>query len=379
MAKRLNRFKNETEEKDGVETSVPSIPSQTDEQPSSAEEGKDNLTGNEYLGKLLYNPLNEEKSADKTDEIANETDTDTSENSVDTEKEKDTYSVGAAKLAQSTSLGKSEVHRKESMQKRNNRSYTAKHLSHSNAKEHAKSFAVLAISFICGIILFYVISGILRPVIKNVKKEHISDSKNIETSTNEYQFTDEEKQKVLDAINVELHSRYDTNYEEQDISSLSVSGTKEEPLVSNFLVPLTTASNSPTLITEFKLSYDTESDTYKVTYYAIVKSIDNTNKITNQADSTDNAVTGNITVDDSLTDVSQVDISLTTSVTVFVNLENDGKAVVYAIADDGTITEIGTQEGVGGFTQTVNLPSGHYVLALYTTENSGYHWTNSTN
>lgn len=241
-------------------------------------------------------------------------------------------------------------------------------------KERRKKVLIKEIEMGIAIVGFFLVISIrMLPSTLNNRKDRKVDSKVIEQT---YEFTDEEKTKILDCINDELASRYHDKYEKQDVSALHISGIKKECIVTNFLVPLTSASNSPTLVTEFKLTYDQETDSYKVYYYSILKSLDNSNIITSQA-KTNSELSNTVQVDEDMTDISQVELTVTTSVTVYVNLENNGKVAVYARGDDGSIIEIGRYEGKGGFNNTVSLPSGHYILELYTTQDSGYHWTYS--
>lgn len=82
-------------------------------------------------------------------------------------------------------------------------------------------------------------------------------------------YTDEDKQKMLDSINNYLSGIYGTEYSIPSIEEFNSSVSGDSAVIDDFRVTLTTADNSPTLITRFTLSYNEELGIFNVDEYVI--------------------------------------------------------------------------------------------------------------
>lgn len=127
---------------------------------------------------------------------------------------------------------------------------------------HFKAVIIFFLSIL--VIASLVLAGyiLLKPV---EKKESIQAS----SYATPIAFNDEEKQQMLDSINSYLYGLYGTEYSVPSIDEITPSGDENLACIDDFRVSLTTASNSPTLITRFSLSYNAERNSYDVVDYLI--------------------------------------------------------------------------------------------------------------
>lgn len=82
-------------------------------------------------------------------------------------------------------------------------------------------------------------------------------------------YSDEDKQKMLDSINNYLSGIYGTEYSIPSIEEFNPSVNGDSAVITDFRVTLTTADNSPTLVTRFTLSYNEELGIFNVDEYVI--------------------------------------------------------------------------------------------------------------
>lgn len=176
------------------------------------------------------------------------------------------------------------------------------------------------------------------------------------------------------AIIAQLDNDYSSGYTKPNIDQFKVTGSQTNPTIT---FDLTIGSSSQTnyiVPAEFHLSWDSSNSKYNITTY----SIDDKEAKASGWDpsSAETAKKENQTTTGS--QVSSFDVSVSSSVTVSVTSKSDGKVTAYAIAEDGTMTELATAQN-NQVSQTVSLDPGNYTLALYAEEGTGYSWSYNIN
>lgn len=127
---------------------------------------------------------------------------------------------------------------------------------------HFKAVIIFLLSIL--VIASLLLAGYI--LLKPVEKEESIQASSYATPI---AFDDGEKQQMLDSINNYLYSLYGAEYSVPSIDGFTPSGNENSACIDDFRVTLTTASNSPTLITRFSLSYNAETNSYDVVDYLI--------------------------------------------------------------------------------------------------------------
>lgn len=176
------------------------------------------------------------------------------------------------------------------------------------------------------------------------------------------------------AIIAQLDNDYNTGYTKPSIDQFNVTGSQANPTIT-FNLTIGSASQTNYIVpAEFHLTWDSSNSKYNITTYSIddkeAKASDWDPSSSETAKKENQQTTG--------TQVSSFDVSVSSSVTVSVTSKSDGKVTAYAIAEDGTKTELATAAN-STVTQTVSLDAGNYTLALYAEEGTGYSWSYNIN
>lgn len=141
---------------------------------------------------------------------------------------------------------------------------------------------------------------------------------------------------------------------------------------------------------EFNFAWDETTQGYKINTYTLdedtaVKSdfkahksnTGNSSQNTTKSDSDKENKKNTESVDTAGEEISSFDVDVRNGVTVDLSCAS-GTVTVYAIASDGTTTEVASASG-NSINKTVDLESGSYKLALYSQNASGYSWSYQLN
>lgn len=176
------------------------------------------------------------------------------------------------------------------------------------------------------------------------------------------------------AIIAQLDNDYSSGYTKPNIDQFKVTGSQTNPTITFDLTIGSTSQTNYIVPAEFHLSWDSSNNKYNITTYSIndkeAKASDWDSSSAETAKKENQTTTGS--------QVSSFDVSVSSSVTVSVTSKSDGKVTAYAIAEDGTMTELATAQN-NQVSQTVSLDPGSYTLALYAEEGTGYSWSYNIN
>lgn len=119
-------------------------------------------------------------------------------------------------------------------------------------------------------LLFLIVVGCLLCgyfLYKQMKEPVSSNNINITETSDE--FSNDEKLKMVDAVDTYLQDIYGGNFISLNTDEFEATGSKENVTLNDYKVPLTSADNSPTLNTRFQLVLS-ENGTYEVVDYTIL-------------------------------------------------------------------------------------------------------------
>lgn len=166
---------------------------------------------------------------------------------------------------------------------------------------------------------------------------------------------------IIDTLDQEYGSDGYTHPTDDDYT---ISGTKDNLTVTcrvmvgkedaMYEVPLT-----------FHLKWSTTNETFDVDSFV---NEDTHQQTQTQNPSTNEAISGE--------EVSSFDVTVQNSITVTITSQSEGKVSAVAIASDGTQTVIATATNET-VTQTKELETGEYTIALYAENGTGYSWSYS--
>ena len=253
-----------------------------------------------------------------------------------------------------------------------------------NKDTEKKKKVIIGIIIGCGIIFILVLALLLTSLFSS-KKSTNDQAEATPTPTSETENTDVLGYYAMQQANTAILSKLDEiygtdGYIKPDTSEYKVSGSETQATI-KFTLEVNKDNSTYATPATFQLKWNANDETFDVDDYKIddekakktdfVEKNNDSNK-QKDADNTDGTTPNEADL------AKTYSISVNNSVTVTLTSSSDATVSVYAVASDGTSTEIAeaTNETVN---KTVELPAGNYELQLYAPGGSGYNWSYSYN
>lgn len=254
--------------------------------------------------------------------------------------------------------------------------------------------AIVAVIVILVIILATVFMMMLNSFMKDDRAtDTSSDVNEVETNNKDTDVSTSVTPYQLQMINTQivntLNDEYGFDgYTKPSTEEYKLSGSATDLKV-NFDVTVGNMNETKYVVpAKFNFTWDETTQGYKISTYTLdedtaVKSdfkdhksnASSSDKNTNKTEKDDKKSAES--VDTAGEEISSFDVDVRNGVTVDLSCAS-GTVTVYAIASDGTTTEVASASG-SSVNKTVDLESGSYKLALYSQNASGYSWSYQLN